>query len=277
MYSDICVYTIKHSDDLNELLLTTKAGTFREYKNWKGAKTLFDESVLSDKKLIIIFSPAESTAYLHSWAIITDIIISTDNKYTDYSFSGLTKFDFKYKKSDLLLSSSNKNVDPNFIRPYALCKTPLKIINKSISLHDDTIDNFFSSNISGSDNILTILNEKMKNLKPEKVEAIIKKSIRKDSRIVQLLKSTYNYKCQYPGCTAKIKMKNGKYYIEVAHIRPFSRGGKSIIGNLLVLCPNHHKEFDFGDLQIINQTDYLLKGTLNGNDFEIILQNPAHN
>jgi len=119
------------------------------------------------------------------------------------------------------------------------------------------------------------LNEKMKNIKPEKVETIINKSIRKDSRIIQLLKSYYNYKCQYPGCNANIMMKNGKYYVEVAHIRPFSHGGKSTIGNLLVLCPNHHKEFDYGDLKIIHQTVNSIKGILNSKHFEINLQKPG--
>jgi predicted restriction endonuclease len=68
-------------------------------------------------------------------------------------------------------------------------------------------------------------------------------------------------------------MSNGNYYIEVAHIKPVSKGGQSIIGNLLVLCPNHHKAFDYGKLQIIEQDESHLKGVLNNEQFEIKIRN----
>ena len=61
------------------------------------------------------------------------------------------------------------------------------------------------------------------------------------------------------------------FYIEVAHVKPISRGGKSLLGNLLVLCPNHHKEFDYGHLKIIEQTVTYLRGMLNGTAFDIRL------
>jgi len=48
-----------------------------------------------------------------------------------------------------------------------------------------------------------------------------------------------------------------------------NKGGQSILGNLLVLCPDHHKEFDYGDLKIIEQTENKLMGSLNGKIFEI--------
>ena len=62
-----------------------------------------------------------------------------------------------------------------------------------------------------------------------------------------------------------------EFYSEVAHIKPVSQNGQSVLGNLIVLCPNHHKEFDFGDLKINEQTNSKLAGQLNGNSFEIEL------
>lgn len=61
------------------------------------------------------------------------------------------------------------------------------------------------------------------------------------------------------------------FYVEVAHIQPVCKGGQSVIGNLLVLCPNHHKEFDVGDGEILEQSTDMIRGRLNGRDFEIRL------
>ncbi len=95
--------------------------------------------------------------------------------------------------------------------------------------------------------------------------------LRNDRQIVNFLKETANYKCQFPNCTAEILMGDGSKYIEVAHINAVKDGGKSVHGNLLVLCPNHHKEFDYGNLKINTHTSSKLSGQLNGKNFEIEL------
>jgi predicted restriction endonuclease len=61
----------------------------------------------------------------------------------------------------------------------------------------------------------------------------------------------------------------------VAHIAPVRAGGRSVLGNLLVLCPNHHKEFDLGDLEIAAQTPARLAGRLNGVAFAMTLEADA--
>ena len=38
-----------------------------------------------------------------------------------------------------------------------------------------------------------------------------------------------------------------------------------------MMCPNHHKEFDFGRVEIIEQTPEFLHGKLNGKEFKIAL------
>lgn len=97
------------------------------------------------------------------------------------------------------------------------------------------------------------------------------KLIRGDHAIVRAIKERAEYRCQFPGCVALIKMKNGLSYVEVAHVEPVCEGGKSILGNLVVLCPNHHKEFDLGIRIIESQTAGCLTGTLNGRHFSITL------
>ncbi len=118
---------------------------------------------------------------------------------------------------------------------------------------------------------LKTLNEKLAKETPEKIEAVINKTIRKDTKIIQALKQACEFRCQFPNCGIRIPKKDGGFYIEVAHIKPVRSGGPSVLGNLLVLCPNHHKEFDFGCVEVIEQTDELLHGKLNGKEFKIAL------
>lgn len=117
--------------------------------------------------------------------------------------------------------------------------------------------------------VLHQLNERMAGISPERVRAVVAQTLRRDTRIVRALKSAHKHRCQFPGCVARVRTKAGKDYVEVAHIEPVKRGGKSVLGNLLVLCPNHHKEFDLGDLRILDQSPSRVRGMLNGVRFEV--------
>ena len=96
------------------------------------------------------------------------------------------------------------------------------------------------------------------------------KIYRRDALSIQILKKLRNYKCQI--CGKAIKMANGNLYVEGAHIKPKSKSGFEKPNNILILCPNHHKEFDFG-VRRIHQHDYeIVKFELNGAVHEISLK-----
>lgn len=143
--------------------------------------------------------------------------------------------------------------------------------NRQPTEDTNTLDDNISDGTKSITELLADLNEKMKNVSPERVEKLVSATIRKDTKIINALKMATGFKCQFPSCGQQIIKKNGGFYIEVAHIKPVSQNGQSILGNLIVLCPNHHKEFDFGDLKINEQTNSKLAGQLNGNKFEIEL------
>jgi hypothetical protein len=156
-------------------------------------------------------------------------------------FQNITKHDF----CNTLLS---------FTKEYNLSKKiSVKTINEKEVLTD----------------LIKKLNKRMTHILPQKRNVEIEKIIRNDSQIVSLLKQAAKYKCQFPNCNAEIKTMTGSNYVEVAHITPVNSGGQSVLGNLLVLCPNHHKEFDFGELKIYEQTISKLSGKLNGKEFFI--------
>lgn len=117
--------------------------------------------------------------------------------------------------------------------------------------------------------VLQELHNKMLLVEPEKRIKEVEKILRKDREIVDLLKKIANYRCQFPHCNSNIPTKKGLNYVEVAHIHPVFTGGQSVLGNLLVLCPNHHKEFDLGKLIILEQNIETISGVLNEISFKI--------
>lgn len=113
------------------------------------------------------------------------------------------------------------------------------------------------------------LHSSMATTSPTRIQSIISQTIRRDTPIVRTLKQLCGYRCQFPNCQVRIPKRSGGFYIEVAHIQPVHKKGKSVLGNLLVLCPNHHKELDYGKLVIEEQTPDRVRGSLNGKEFDI--------
>jgi putative restriction endonuclease len=96
-------------------------------------------------------------------------------------------------------------------------------------------------------------------------------------RIIALkgdIKAKANHKCQFPSCQNQpVKTRDGGFYTELKMIKPVYELGEMVLGNLLVLCPNHAKEFGVGELQITEHTQTKVTGVLNGQAFEIDLIN----
>jgi hypothetical protein len=97
----------------------------------------------------------------------------------------------------------------------------------------------------------------------------VRRLIRSDRQLVTALKEKYGCRCQFPKCRAKIPMLGGGSYCEVAHLQPAACGGEATRVNLVVLCPNHHKMIDYGELIMENATRKEIIGTLNGKRFRI--------
>jgi predicted restriction endonuclease len=150
-----------------------------------------------------------------------------------------------------------------------------EIANKWFNRNQLEDSNTLDNNITATDNSiseqLAELNQKMQHVSPERIDKLVSTTIRNDTKVINALKKAANFKCQFPSCGQQIKKKGGGFYIEVAHIKSVAQGGQSILGNLLVLCPNHHKEFDYGELSISVQATNKLSGQLNGRHFEIEL------
>ncbi len=113
---------------------------------------------------------------------------------------------------------------------------------------------------------------KIRNVENDKHECINIKSkqYKRSNYLMALIKKLRGYKCQI--CQETILKENGEYYIEACHIIAKSDGGKDTLSNILILCPNHHKLFDYGKRSIIKHDSKECKLRLNEIEFTINLQ-----
>ena len=92
---------------------------------------------------------------------------------------------------------------------------------------------------------------------------------KRDNESIAIIKYLRDSKCQI--CGKFIVKKDGSYYVEAAHVDPKRDKGKETLENILLLCPNHHKEFDLGEREIIYRDDKLLILKMNGVIYNISL------
>lgn len=84
---------------------------------------------------------------------------------------------------------------------------------------------------------------------PGTVTTTITRKIR-DTKLTKQLKKKHNWKCAI--CDNRILLPNGNYYAEAHHIRPLGGGHEGLDkeDNIIILCPYHHAEFDYGSIAI---------------------------
>lgn len=90
--------------------------------------------------------------------------------------------------------------------------------------------------------------EQASDLSPPKKEYTVARTIR-NTTIAKELKDLYDHRCQVCG---KRRERNSTGYAEAHHIHPLGDEppGPDTKENILVLCPNHHADFDFGMLEV---------------------------
>ena len=104
---------------------------------------------------------------------------------------------------------------------------------------------------------------------PEQI-TIQSKVYLRDNKTIAQLKALRNYTCQI--CGTRILKADGTYYIDAAHITPKAQKGPELPDNILILCPNHHKEFDYGHLEIIEKDQKHIHFKLNDKEYDISLE-----
>jgi hypothetical protein len=86
---------------------------------------------------------------------------------------------------------------------------------------------------------------------PRRAEVIMNRIVR-DTKMAKELKTQYDNRCQI--CGKIIHLPHGKSYSEGHHLQKLGEPhrGPDIKENIIILCSNHHVEFDYGAIAIEN-------------------------
>jgi hypothetical protein len=124
--SAYCVYTIRHTAELEQAYLRGGRGQAREQSTWVSGRNMLDEARLSGKRLPVVFGCAEGQVItLVYCALLDEIILGRHaNEITIYVFSQLKPIEPAQPITRLTLREQRRPLSADFIRPYALCLTP---------------------------------------------------------------------------------------------------------------------------------------------------------
>ena len=118
--SEYCVYTIVHREKLEAT--PGPPTTFDERKAWVTAANLWRKAKAADEEMPVLLADATDCSCLLFWGLLTDVRVAAEG--TSYSVDRLRKFKGKHRPQELTLRSTGKKIKPNYIRPYAICRTP---------------------------------------------------------------------------------------------------------------------------------------------------------
>lgn len=127
-------------------------------------------------------------------------------------------------------------------------KAGLKVWRYKLELIYEEVENTISP--------LSITNDNDFIQQTERIQ-ITSNRIKRDINLANKIKKLYDNRCQVCGLALKTNIGT---YSEAAHIKPLGQphNGPDIASNILCLCPNHHKMFDYGGFSI--DEDYSLIG-----------------
>jgi hypothetical protein len=87
---------------------------------------------------------------------------------------------------------------------------------------------------------------------PERIRSETYRILR-DTALARSLKNLHGHRCQI--CGTRIPLGNGEFYSETHHIKPLGEPhcGPDVAENIIVLCPNHHVQCDYGAIRLSKQ------------------------
>jgi len=120
--ADFCIYTIVHRDYLTEAARKGGPAHFVESKAWVTGRKLWHEAQAAGIASPVLLGDATDCREIKYWGLLTVVEIEGDT--TRFTVDRVRPFPRKYTPQELILRSSGETIAPNFIRPYAICRTP---------------------------------------------------------------------------------------------------------------------------------------------------------
>ena len=237
----------------------------RKKTKWKGFQhNLLELNIKANKSLSMLFPiPLDANNYKENSKkrLTGQVGYSYYNIYLaeriikdeliELAKSGIQENEFE-KLSKIYFYISGREFDLKLIDPDEREQEELVNIYKDYDLEKIKKD---LSNLTENEDETTIVSHKI---------------YKRDNKTIAQLKILRDFKCQI--CETKIIKKNGGFYIEAAHIKPKNQKGRETPDNILILCPNHHKEFDYGQRRIIKHNKDFIEFELNDKEYKLNLK-----
>jgi hypothetical protein len=119
---NFCVSTLVDRKRLGEFALTGR-GKFTEVREWKTVASLFEEARKNGERFPVILSDAAyNSEPLLLWGVLHKLEIKGGS--TTVQLTDVQRVRGKRGRQDLVLRDTGKKIKANFIRPYAICRTP---------------------------------------------------------------------------------------------------------------------------------------------------------
>jgi hypothetical protein len=120
-YAEQCIYTIRHTDIIDQFSRSEGPHYIdTKRKRWTTAKRMIAEARKQGKIVPLLFAPAENTANVVAWAELRSVETGQTNRCT---FEKL-KYCYAPIKKAKLKRLNGENLSRDFIRDYAICRTP---------------------------------------------------------------------------------------------------------------------------------------------------------
>ena len=188
------------------------------------------------------------------------------NRWIDDICAALENLDGIAHRSDLLEEIKR-------IRPGPHPKTIEMIVQRTIQNHSSDSNGF-----RGEDLLYTVngigtgvwglrsnlsLTPTASDIEESKVADRVKTEtyrILRDTAMARKIKQLHKNQCQL--CGHVVTLASGATYSEAHHIKPLGRphDGPDIAENIIVLCPNHHVQLDFGAFELRSENIHTIYG-----------------
>lgn len=196
----------------------------------------------------------------------------------------LEKISMDYELDKLVMALTALNLHINYIfnkgnpkiRLRLICNIyterlkALEIKNSIENMNNEIEQNEIISYLRDSKSKQEVIDElKRLTVAEPEIITINHKAYKRDNKTIAQIKFVRDFKCQI--CQVYIPKSDGGKYVEAAHITPKHEQGNELPENIILLCPNHHKEFDFGNPHIVKRTKSTIEFILNGEEYKINL------
>lgn len=119
--AEFCIYTILHTDELAKAARGEKT-IFHQSKAWVTGRELWAEAHEAGVGFPLILGDATDCSRLEYWGLLTRIEVEEDA--THFVLEHVRPLPPGHTPQELVLRNSGEHIAPNFIRPYAICRTP---------------------------------------------------------------------------------------------------------------------------------------------------------